>query len=217
MSTVRNPVTTPVTPTPPQPVPDDVADLYSSTTVTPELNQKLQGKLVISKVLVKKPRAGQWVWVHPFILGDTNIDTAWCREIYLMEEASGMEKEYWVLANEVLPHLSSEIPKRRLLIAYAIKDGGVCLWPLAFPEGTANGYIETAWDAATNYNNRWIKLVSDKETASWKVWEFQLKTVDPRWPEKGFRHLFETAFKSRLLKDPNHQLLVAKMGRNAAV
>lgn len=193
--------------------PSDTADMWSASEVTPEVSEKLAGKLVIATVPVKKPRGGQWVFVHPWSKEAKSPDDMWCRTVWVNEDTSSMEKECWLLDMKLIPSLTSEIPKERLLVAYAVKDGGVCLWPLSLPSGKANSYVETALLAASNYAGKWIKLVSNTGTSSWDVYERQIETAAPRWPEGGFRSLFETAFKNRFIRDLEHPVIRERMGK----
>lgn len=191
----------------------DTSDMWDTSQVDPAVEEKLVARQVIATVHVKKPRGGQWVFIHPFNESAPNPQEAWCRRVWINEESSAMEKECWLLDAKLIPDLTPEIPKARLIIAYAVLHGGVCLWPLASPEGSANTYIETALEAAKNYNGKWIKLVSNRKDAAWDVYERQIPTAPPIWPEGGFKYLFETAFRNRHIKDLSHPLMIEKRGK----
>ena len=195
--------------------PIDTEDMWSASQVTPEASAALAGTVLIATVPVKKPRNGQFVWVHAWDEKQEDPARAWCRRVYSVEKQVGLDKELYLLNKKLLggEGMTPEIPKEFLIVAYFAMDGGPCLWPLRLPGDKSNNWIDTALDAATNYSNRWIKLVADMGSGSYRVHGYNIQRSVPRWPEGGFKYLFETAFKNRLINDMAHPVLREKTGQ----
>ena len=195
-------VTAPITP-----VPDEAslnADLWATTQISPKVEESLVGVQTITTVPVKKPRSGQWIYINP--------DAAWRREVYALEVGE-IEKETWLVHPSLFPHLEDEL-SRRLLVAYAVKGGGTCLWPVKVPvEGArANGWVSSAWEVINTRSGRWIKIVSNQAVGAYDCFERTVQKAEPRWPSKGFRHLFETAFHNRFITSLDHPVIAEILG-----
>jgi hypothetical protein len=155
---------------------------------------------LIVNVPVRKPDKADFIRVHPspeYQLTTTVAQDPDTRDQFLVLPR----------ARGVLADLGDF--KTVLLRLYVNRRGDVGLWPLTVPKpnSSPNSWVETARSAATEGEKRWVRLVSDMPSQSYKIFAAIGDIEEPQWPADTFSSLLDKAFRDRIISDQDHPLV----------
>ena len=185
-----------------------VEESLDSVFVDPERRPRIETKELFLSLPVMKPKKGIWFRVHP--------GSEFEREVYAVEDPSDNSKLYIVhpnVAHSVDPHLLQS----GLLVAAITRQAQPFVWPLRLPNEDGQSY--DAWDtalaAARIAREKWLTIWWDRE-ASRYVTKMAIDELEsPQWPtvdDFPFTKWVKTAFKDRIITDPDHVLLKTLRG-----
>jgi len=90
------------------------------------------------------------------------------------------------------------------------------VWAVKIPNttrGRPNGYTQTAWEAATAAESKWVRLEANESRTGYDVIEAETQWPDPEWPSETLDELVERAFNDRLITNLDHEVLLKLRGR----
>jgi hypothetical protein len=90
----------------------------------------------------------------------------------------------------------------------------VFLWPVRLPQpdGRSNPWWDSAHEAAAMAQNRWVRVVADRDLGAYQILRAAATLDDPVWPDASFAELMRLAFRDRLISSPDHPALRKLMG-----
>jgi hypothetical protein len=124
------------------------------------------------------------------------------------------EREEYVVTNNLLPELSTEVVFKQLCLA--ITRGGVLfILPLRYPgpDGKDNEWWRSMREHAALAEKRWIRVVPNHELRAYEVYMGDDKLADPEWPQEGFWELIRVAFKHYLIDSLDHPVIKRLRGQ----
>ncbi len=171
--------------------------------LSPDFAATVGVKKVLTKVLCRKPHKHEFVRVRAG--ADWRVDTA------VFEDS--IEKETYLVAADLISELAEEV--RPVCLRMAInKQGDIFLWPLKLPgpDGRPNSWNESAVEAATCAEKKWVRVSSNNDANMYEVYEAVGNLAEPTWPDVSFRNLLELAFRDRLIDSHDHPILKSLRG-----
>ena len=105
--------------------------------------------------------------------------------------------------------------KRDLRLAVTIQ-GAVFLWETAMrgEETNANQWILSAWNAQGIAQDKWIRVVSNRQNASYDVKVSESDLGDPVYPEEQFDEILWVAFRNKVIETLDHPILKKLRGES---
>ncbi len=166
------------------------------------LSQDFAGAVGVKKaiitVLVRKPDRQTFVRVHP--------EASWRLETAVLELKD--ERETFVVKPELWPDLSGElVPK--VLLTTVNRQGVISLWPIRLPgqDGRHDEWNRSALEAAHLAMRGWVRVAANMSLGAYEVFQATADLPPPEWPEEGFQHLVDVAFKDRFIQTLDHPVI----------
>ena len=105
--------------------------------------------------------------------------------------------------------------KRDLRLAVTIQ-GAVFLWETAMrgEETNANQWILSMWNAQGIAQDKWIRVVSNRQNASYDVKVSESDLGDPVYPEEQFDEILRVAFRNKVIETLDHPILKKLRGES---
>ena len=155
-------------------------------------------KKLTTTIPVRKPGKQDFVRVHP--------DPAYQIETAVLEFKE--ERETFLVAPELRDELLGELTPKALFTTIN-RQKVVSLWPIILPgeDGRINSWSESAMDAATLGQKKWVRVSANMSLGAYDVFEATGEIPEPEWPELDLGQILEIAFKGRFIKDSNHPIL----------
>ena len=155
-------------------------------------------KKLTTTIPVRKPGKQDFVRVHP--------DPAYQIETAVLEFKE--ERETFLVAPELRDELLGELTPKALFTTIN-RQKVVSLWPIILPgeDGRINSWSESAMDAATLGQKKWVRVSANMSLGAYDVFEATGEIPEPEWPELDLGQILEIAFKGRFIKDSNHPVL----------
>jgi hypothetical protein len=155
-------------------------------------------KKLLTSVPVRKPRAQDFVRVHPdagFRENIAMIELKDDREIYLVPP---------VVAND----LPGEFAMASLYTAIN-RQGVVFLWPVRLPsaDGRVIEWHRSLSEAAELAMTKWVRVKANMSLGAYEMFEAAATIPDPKWPALTFPELLRIAFKHRLVTNLDHPVV----------
>ena len=155
-------------------------------------------KKLTTTIPVRKPGKQDFVRVHP--------DPAYQIETAVLEFKE--ERETFLVAPELRDELLGELTPKALFTTIN-RQKVVSLWPIILPgeDGRINSWSESAMDAATLGQKKWVRVSANMSLGAYDVFEATGEIPEPEWPELDLGQILEIAFKGRFIKDSAHPAL----------
>jgi hypothetical protein len=154
----------------------------------------------LASVEVRKPRAVEYIRVHPG--PEMTISVA------LHEYREGFTTEYYI----VMPNmLSTMLDLRGAIFAQlylaVTRSGTATLWPVKLPTGGAsNSWLVSALRGAELAKKNWIRIFSDTGRSEYRIMQAVSEIKAPEFPDKRLSELLELAFKGRVIDSIDHPM-----------
>lgn len=105
--------------------------------------------------------------------------------------------------------------KRQLRLAVTVQ-GAVFLWETAMPseETNTNQWILSAWNAQATAQDRWIRVVANRQNASYDVMVSESDLGEPAYPEEQFDEVLRVAFRGKVIETRDHPILKKLRGES---
>jgi hypothetical protein len=159
---------------------------------------------VLTVVPVRKPNRHEFVRVRP---GDEwRINTA------VFENK--IDREMFVVSQALRDELAEEMYPVVLLLGIN-RQSDVFLWPARLPgiDGRTNHWHESAMEAATLAETKWVRLAANMGAGFYNVYTAVNENLsEPVWPELSFQQIIELAFGKRLINAADHPVLRSLRG-----
>jgi hypothetical protein len=184
-----------VTTPPPEERPPWTGEADFQSLQVPDFLSPITKPTAVLKVVVRPPRAQEYVRVRP--------GAAWRGQYGLLRiRRTGT---LYVVMPELHRELADEFGYYVVFTAIN-RDGEVFLWPVQLSDasGRANGWWESAHEAAQRAETRWVRLRSDQARGRYEIIEAQQGLSEPQWPEKSFGELFALGFKDLVIARLDH-------------
>ena len=155
-------------------------------------------KKLTTTIPVRKPGKQDFVRVHP--------DPAYQIETAVLEFKE--ERETYLVAPGLWDGLLGELTPK-VLFTTINRQKVVSLWPIILPgeDGRINSWSESAMDAATLGQKKWVRVSANMNLGAYDVFEATGEIPEPEWPELDLGQILEIAFKGRFIKDSDHPAL----------
>ena len=155
-------------------------------------------KKLTTTIPVRKPGKQDFVRVHP--------DPAYQIETAVLEFKE--ERETYLVAPGLWDGLLGELTPK-VLFTTINRQKVVSLWPIILPgeDGRINSWSESAMDAATLGQKKWVRVSANMSLGAYDVFEATGEIPEPEWPELDLGQILEIAFKGRFIKDSDHPAL----------
>jgi hypothetical protein len=140
---------------------------------------------------VRNPRSSELVKRHPEWISP---------ELVLVKSGS----KIFLLNRELTSRLRGHAFKARLA-ATASSESGTFLWPVK----TDNESMMAAAEAA---KSKWIRLLWENRTKSYKTEFPEDQPADPQWPFADFKEMADLAFGDRKIHDPDDPVIRKILG-----
>jgi hypothetical protein len=151
---------------------------------------------VLATVPVRRPPPTDFVRVHP----DKQFPT------FVLDMKDDGEK--YLLAPGL--HLEVSHLVHPTCLRLAINRQGVAfLWPLrlAGADGRINPWHQSAIDAASQAETRWLSLRANKSLGAYDIFLGDAALSEPAWPDKPIEEIVEIAFRNHFIAEPGHPVL----------
>lgn len=155
-------------------------------------------KKVLTNVPCRKPNRQEFVRVRAG--AEWRLDTA------VFEDS--LDREVYLVANDMIPELAGEVRPICLRLAIS-KQGNLFLWPckLPGPDGRSNHWHESAAEAATHAEKRWVRVSANMSAGMYDLAKATGDLLEPTWPDISFRDVIKLCFRDRLIDSHDHPLL----------
>lgn len=155
---------------------------------------------VLNRVPVDKPNKAWWVRTHP--------DEAFRLQTGLLELKE--ERERYLVNPSLWGALATEPAfYPAILITSISRQGVVFLWPIRLPgpDGRANPWHQSAFDAAERARSAWVRVYADMALGAYSCDESTAIRDEPEWPSEPLRELLRIAFRDRFIAEWGHPVL----------
>jgi hypothetical protein len=157
-----------------------------------------------ASVSVKKPDPSEYIFIHP----------EWCLNVYLLRpDRSRSEYSYKYLVIALVAEKVLKLCRNVQLVPFACKNRTFGLWPIPLKNalGDISPYDESALGCVAYGAGKWNRYEGD--TVRYHFYACPEPDPDPAWPEGGLKHLVNTAFRGRIITDPNSEVLRKRVGQ----
>jgi hypothetical protein len=177
--------------------PDQFPDL-SKLRLSQEFLETAGAKKILSTVPVRKPRAQDFVRVHP---------APEFREPFAVIELKD-DRERYLITPEIAAALPAEIVTEMLYTAIN-RQRVVFLWPVRLPasDGRVLEWHRSGQEAAEHAMHHWIRVVANMSLGAYEIIEAPGKLPDPEYPDYSFHELLRIAFRDRIISSFDHPVL----------
>jgi hypothetical protein len=155
---------------------------------------------------VRPPNRQLWIYIHP--------DKDWRGAFAVLEDK--INQRTYIVVPEIVPEVTADlVPK--LLVTYATRQGTTGLWPIRLPDeaGRLDTYNESALSIVEQYSGQWIRVLANQVNRCYDVLLIASTELPaPKWPDGGFKQLFNLAFQNRVINNINHPVLKALRGES---
>ena len=171
------------------------------------LSQDFQSLVGVKKeivvVPVRRPNRQMFVYINP--------DPEWRMEALVLELKD--ESESYLVVPELREEVIDEAVAK-YLIGYMTKTGKFFIWPIKMPDhtGRIDSWNESALSIVTEYGNRWVRIVSNRELSGYEAVLPENTFPPPTFPPEGFQSLVVKAFRNRVIDNFEHPVLLQLRG-----
>lgn len=161
---------------------------------------------ILTRVPVRRPRREEFIRSHP--------DPAMSLAVTIYTDRNESDDVYFV-APSMRGILAEEL--RPVLLQLAItRKGVVFIWPLTIPRDDnplGRSWHESARKAAEIAKTKWVRVISNKDLAGYRVMQAEGNLSEPEWPtDKSFSELLTIAFADRIIMSEDHPVVRSLRG-----
>ena len=104
-----------------------------------------------------------------------------------------------------------------VVILTCISSKGVeFFWPVPLPREDDNA-MTREWGASKRRaadlaQSKWIKIKSNKAASCWEVFVSKGELDDPKWSDRTFKEMFDSAFSDKIIRDVSHPVIKRQQG-----
>jgi hypothetical protein len=180
---------------------DFFADL-EAIRLTPEDAGDIGTSEVLVRVPVRRPRRDEYIRCHP--------DPAMSLAVTIYVDRDEQDEAYFVAP--AMRGVLAEDLKPVLLQLTVNRKGVAFIWPLTLPSDDnplGRSWHESARKAAEIAKTDWIRIISDKGLAGYRVRKAEGDLSGPQWPDKdkSFGDLLTIAFANRIIMSEDHPVV----------
>lgn len=159
---------------------------------------------LITRIPVRKPNRQEYIRVR--------MDEDYQITAGIVEEKT--EREIYLVDPSMLDELVGEWKPVRIVTAIS-RQGVLMLWPLKLPgeDGRSNPWHESALEAASLAETKWIRLAANMSLGAYDVFKAIGDLPEPEWPDLSFEKMIEIAFKNNYIGSPDHTLIKKLSGQ----
>jgi hypothetical protein len=159
-------------------------------------------KQILSEITVRKPKADEWVRVHP----EYRVNT------WIYRPSSKPNELYYVC-----PHIQPLMQKHcRLTSLYVTlnSQGVLFVWPVSVdnPDKT-NNYLTSAHTGAEQAIAAWTQLIANQAAGRYDIFLPEGMIPAPEWPDFSFQQIIDAAFIRQTVDSEDHAVLKHIRGR----
>lgn len=159
-----------------------------------------QVKPVLTNVAARKPHKQEFIRVRP---GEANQFDTGC---FIDKES----REAYMVSPSVWDLLSGDVTPTLLVVCISRNSPVPFLWPLTLPatDGRPNRWHESAIEAASIAENRWLKVVADMSAGCYVPMVACGNLPEPDWSDvPTMAEMLRLAFKGRFIDSAEHPVL----------
>lgn len=158
-------------------------------------------KKVLTTVPFRKPNGQAFFRVHP----------EWRLQAAVLQLKD--DGENYIVSPGLYPELSQEL-RAKMIYAGVTRDGTLFLWPvnLESEDGRLDSWSQSAHQAAKFAEKGWIRMVANRSTGAYDVYQALGELGDPAWPEMSFDDIAQLAFRDRIIDSLSHPILKSLRG-----
>lgn len=158
-------------------------------------------KKVLTTVPFRKPNGQLFFRVHP----------EWQLNAAILQLKD--DGENYVVAPALYAELAQEVRAKRVYTGVT-REGTVFLWPvnLESEDGRLDSWSQSAHKAAEIAVKGWVRMVANRSTGGYDVYEAVGQLGEPSWPEMSFDEVAKLAFQDRFIDSLSHPILKALRG-----
>lgn len=165
----------------------------------PDDDQPPTEELLVS-VPIRKPSKKEFVRAHPSY-----------RFTALIWEDDSSRDTYYIHPCVRQAFLEAEGCKKVHLALLCTRRGTLFFWPVT--TSTMGDWQQTAMVALEKAQDYWVKILSDMELGGYRVLRATADYGEPNWHDYSLEELLEIAFRGRVIKDLDHPIARAALGR----
>jgi hypothetical protein len=187
------------------PAPSKIADDYDldafRLSPSPTVSE---GKIEVKTVRVEKPRASDYVFLHP----------DW-RDYYWILPGDFKKKRE---AHLVLPQIAvnhQPLCKHVMLVPYCDESGDYFLWPVPQEDvsGKINDFHQSLMQKMTQAIGLWARFEANFKAKGYEVYVATEQREAPLWPFESLDAMTKIAFAERFIRKSDHSVLGSVVGR----
>lgn len=158
-------------------------------------------KKVLTAIPFRKPNGQLFFRVHP----EWHLNAA----ILQLKD----DGENYIVAPTLFAELAQEVRAKKVYTGVT-REGTVFLWPvnLESEDGRLDSWSKSAHQAAKIAEKTWVRLVANRSTGAYDVYEATGQLGEPAWPEMTFDEVAQLAFRDRFIDSLSHPILKALRG-----
>ena len=159
---------------------------------------------LVTRIPTRKPNRQEFIRVNP----DENYQIT----TGILEEK--IERETYLVNPSMLDELVGEWTPVRIVTVIS-RQGVLMLWPLKLPgeDGRSNPWHESALEAATIAETKWVRLAANMSLGAYDVFQATGELPEPDWPDISFEEIIGIAFKNYYIEDSEHALVKRLRGQ----
>jgi hypothetical protein len=143
-------------------------------------------------VRVEKPNPMRFVYIHP----------SWRETLYIIPKDE-KRKPYLVV-----PDVEEQFPqlcRAALIVPYASEHGNWFLWDILLENraGRISDFSESALQRVHEADGRWVRIESDMDNRSYRMYVAPRQRDPPTWPSGGMGYLIRKGFEDRIIENCN--------------
>lgn len=150
---------------------------------------------VLTQVTVRKPKKHEFVRTHKDF-----------QDNFLVVSLD--DDRHHLVAPHTRHEVSGEARAVRLVVTVNTQ-GGLFVWPIGLPapDGSHNPWHRSALQAAELAQDKWVRIIADRNSGYYRVYVAQGDLGEPRWPDHTFQEIVEVAFHGDVVDNANHPVI----------
>lgn len=167
-----------------------------------DASDEVQVKAVLANIRVDRPPQDAFFRVHRKLQTRLGIIR------------DGESRESYCVAPALHADLAKDPAMRIWHCAVAItKQNGLYLWHLTTRDPDLNSWTATGWEGMRRAQEKWVRLVSDRQNGCYTILEAESDLGEPKWPTEDMAEIIAVAFRGRVISDINHSKLLELRGQ----
>ncbi len=147
---------------------------------------------------VRKPERGEYIRVFP-----DNDDPY---SVITLEFKEGNNTTLYLVSPEIAVQIEDEVRTSRLQLT-TTRYEAYYIWPLKISKGRSNSWNDSAYAAAQEAMESWVRVKSMLDIGVYEPWRATAEIPEPTWPEKSMDELVDEAFGENKIDSMDHIVL----------